>query len=273
MKPLRISGATWCVAGISLWFWICAGLIAMCRPFWFDELITWHVARLPTIAAIWSALRAGVDQNLLLSHLCVRLSHAVFGYSHLATRLPALAGFWIMLAGIYLFLKRRLPTPYALIGMVFPMLTYAWAYAFEARSYGIMLGGAGIALASWQAAAEGRHRLISLIGIAVGLSAALASHYTAVLLAVPFTLGEGVRSFDRRKLDLSMWIAFAAAAPVTLIYPGLLAATRDWALGGLQPDATSVSGFYSAALRRVSVIFGSNTRSSSALEPAPRPRP
>jgi hypothetical protein len=249
VRSQRISGAAWCVGGISFLFWVCAGLRAIYRPLWYDELITWHVARLPTLAAMWSALNAGVDQSLPLLHLTVRLSHAAFGYSALATRLPALAGYWIMLLGLYLFLRRRLPTPSALIGMVFPMLTYAWAYAFEARSYGILLGAAALALVSWQAAAEGRLRPLSLIGIAAGLAAALASHYTAVLLAVPFALGEAVRTIGRRKLDPPVWIAFAAAVPVTLMYPGLLAVTRDWDLSGLQTQVTTVSSFYSTMLR------------------------
>jgi hypothetical protein len=93
---------------------------------------------MPTIAVIWAANRGGVDNNVLLSHLCVRLSHALFGPGYVATRLSALLGFWIMLL-VYVFLRRRLPLPYALIGMVFPMLMFAWTCAFEARAYGIVL--------------------------------------------------------------------------------------------------------------------------------------
>jgi hypothetical protein len=223
--------------------------MALYRPFWYDELVTWHVARMPTLAAIWDALHDGVDQSLPLTHLPVRLSHALFGYSTLATRLPALVGFWFALLSMYLFLKRRFPAPYALIGMVFPMLTFAWGYAFEARAYGILLGAAGLALVSWQSAAEGRRRTLSLIGITLCLAASLASNYAGVLVAVPFALGEVVRTLDRRKLDLPVWIAFAAAAPVTLIYPSLLAATRDWDLRGMLPDVTTFSGFYATVLK------------------------
>jgi Dolichyl-phosphate-mannose-protein mannosyltransferase len=248
VKTPRVSSAACCVAAISLLYWICAGSRAISRPFWYDELLTWHVSRLPTIAGIWSLLHVPVDQQLPLCYLAVRLSQAAFGYGSLATRLPALVGFWVMGLGIYFFLRRRLPTTYALIGMVFPMLTFVWTYSFEARGYGIVLGGAGLALASWQAATENRLRPVALAGIAVGLAAALASHFTAVLLAVPFALGEAVRTLDRRKLDLPVWIAFAAAAPVTLVYPGLLAATRGFNLTGMQPDAGSVSRIYSSVL-------------------------
>ena len=248
VKSRRISGDAWCVAAISLLYWFCAGSRAVSRLFWYDELLTWHVARLPTVAMIWSALHAPVDQQLPLCYLAVRLSHATFGYGTLATRLPALVGFWVMSLCLYFFLKRRLPGPYALIGMVFPMLTFAWDYAFEARGYGIVLGGAGLALISWQAATEGRVRPLALCGIATGLALALASNFTAVLLAIPFVLGEGVRTVSRRKLDLPVWAAFATAASVTLIYPGLLSATHEWNVTGMEPNFGSLAKVYVTAL-------------------------
>src|SRR2546429_1799155 len=173
MRLPRVSGATCWVAAISLVYWTCAGLRAAYRPFWFDELVTWHVARLPTLAAIWAALHDGVDQETPLTHLAVRLSHALFGYGHLATRLPALIGFWIMMLGLFVFLKRRLPLPYACLGMVFPMLTLAWSYAFEARAYGVILGCGAMALVAWQNVAEDRMRWLSLAGIATSLAAGL----------------------------------------------------------------------------------------------------
>src|SRR5690349_9498760 len=99
MRLPRVSGATAWIAGISVLYCFCAGMRAAFRPLWSDEIQTWHVARLPGIAAIWSALAAGADQEMPLMHLSVRLSHACFGAGPLATRLPMLAGFWVMLAG------------------------------------------------------------------------------------------------------------------------------------------------------------------------------
>jgi hypothetical protein len=244
-----MSGAGWCIAAISIFYWICAGVRAARRPFWYDELVTWHVARLPSVRAIWTALHGGADQNLPLEHLAVRVSQAALGDGGFATRLPALLGFWIMLLCVYVFLRRRLPATYALIGMVLPMLTFAWPYAFEARAYAIVLAGAGIALVAWQAVAEGRHRAIALVGIAAGLAAALGSHYTGVLLAVPFAAGEIVRTIDRRKLDLPVWIVFGCASLVTLMYPGMLAATSNWNTSGMQPHIGSVSGLYATAFK------------------------
>lgn len=219
------------------------------RPFWYDELVTWHIARLPNVAAMWAANLSGADNNMLLSHLFVRFSQALFGPGYLATRLPALLGFWIMLLALYIFLRRRLPVPFALIGMVFPMLTFAWPYAFEARAYGIVLSCAGIALVAWQNAVDGRARRISLVALATALAVALACHPFAVLLAVPFGLGEVVRSIERRRIDWPVWLSFAAAAPLTLLYPMVVAPTVTIDLHGLQPGYSDLPGFYDAALK------------------------
>jgi hypothetical protein len=249
VRKLRISIETWCVIVLSLIYWNCAGVRAAYRPLWFDEIFTWHISRLPSLGAIWATLHAGVDQNLPLTHVSVRAAHAVFGYSSFATRLPALIGFWIMLLCVYTFIKRRLPAPYALAGMTFPALTFAWYYATEARAYGMLLGFGALALVAWQNAAEGRRRTIFVPVLGICLAASLACHYTGALLAVPFALGEVVRTINRRRVDVPIWCAFAFAIPVAAIYPTLAASTRDWDLTGLAPTISTFPMFYSSALR------------------------
>ena len=239
-----------CAAAISLLYWICAGLRASNKPFWFDEIVTWHVARLPTLGAIWAVLHTGADQQMLLPYLGVRAAHALFGPGYVPTRLPALVGFWVMSLAIYLFLKRRFPMPYPLIGMMLPMLTFAWGYAFEARAYGPMLGFGGVALLAWQSAAENRFRPWSLFGITVGLAGALACHPYAMLFAIPFTAGEIVRAFHQKRVDWPVWFSFGAAIPITAFYPGLLAASLDWDLTDMQPGLSEIPAFYVTILRR-----------------------
>jgi Dolichyl-phosphate-mannose-protein mannosyltransferase len=230
-------------------YWICAGLRAAYRPFWYDELITWHISRLADLKAIWAVLGDGVDHETPLTHLAVRLSHSLFGFGHLATRLPALTGFWILLLGLYGFLKRRLPLPYALIGMMFPMLTFAWQYSFEARAYGVVLGCAAVALVAWQNVAEGHWRRLSLAVIAMSLAVGLGSHPFAALIAIPLALGETVRSVERRRLDLPVWLAMAAGALGLLTFPGAIGAAHDWDFQGLQINLSELAGFFDNALR------------------------
>src|SRR5437763_12061269 len=67
------------LCGISALYFVCAGLRAAYRPLWYDELVTWHISRLGSIAAMWHALVSGIDQEMPLTHLSVRFSHALFG--------------------------------------------------------------------------------------------------------------------------------------------------------------------------------------------------
>jgi hypothetical protein len=216
---------------------------AMHRPFWYDEMATWHVARQPSLRAIIEMLHLGVDSEMPLTHFIVRASHMLFGTGYLATRLPMLIGFWLMLLGVFVFLNRRLPLPYALVGMIFPMLTFAWPYAFEARAYGVVLGAAAITLVAWQNVGLNYRRTASLIAIAVGLATVLGTQAMMAVVAIPFALGEVVRSIDRRRIDWGVWVAFAASMPVMVVYPIVLARMWEIDVEGLQAKFSNLSNF------------------------------
>lgn len=198
--------------------------VAMRLPMWYDELLTYYVSGLPSMKAVWAALRAGVDLNPPFLYVATRASYALFGGSGLATRFPAILGFGVMILSVSIFLRRRVSGPFALAGMLFPLLTGAVRYAAEGRSYGIVLGCAGVALVCWQAAADGRRRSLALSGISASLGLALLTHCYAVLLAVPFAVGETFRTLEKRRVDWAIWLSFvAAAAPPVALYPMLLA--------------------------------------------------
>jgi len=240
---------TACLVVLSAMYWIAAGFRATYRLLWYDELITWYLARQPDLKSIWSGITRGLDSEMVLVHCFVRISHALFGYGAFATRLPMLIGFWVLILGLYVFLKRRLPWQYALIGAIFPMLTFAWDYSFEARAYGLLLGCAATALVCWQNVTEGRARIPSLVGIALALAVALGCHPFAAVLAIPFALGEFVRTLDRRRIDWPVWVAFAVATPVMLAYPPLFAAVRNLNMNTGLRNVTTVIGLYTDALR------------------------
>ena len=83
-------------------FLLDAGLRASIRPLWFDELLAFHVARLPDLGSLWTALRQAADGQPPLTHLLIRSSQAFLGEGELATRLPSLLGFGAMSAAIYM---------------------------------------------------------------------------------------------------------------------------------------------------------------------------
>jgi hypothetical protein len=228
---------------LSASYWTYASLRAAYRPIWYDEALTWHIARLPNVAAIMATLYDGADQNLPLTFFSVRAAHALFGYSEWSTRVPAMLGFWVLLLCLFIFLRRRLPLSCAIAGTLFPFTTFAGPYAYEARGYALLLGAAGLALAAWQSATENEARRIALPLISIGFAVALSSHYTGALLSIPFGAGEIVRDYQRRKIDWPIWIAFLAPSPLVLFYPKLMAPALTWDVGLQSPTLSSLSIF------------------------------
>jgi len=147
-------------------------------------------------------------------------------------------------------LKRRVPVPYALAGMLLPVVTEAWSYACQARAYGLMLGAGAFAILMWDTAGGGyRGRKLALVGLTLGLVAALSTHMMAVMLGLPLALGEILRSLERRRIDFPVWIAFALSIPSVVIYPKVLAAASGLDLNGLYPRPGAIATFYAVLLK------------------------
>jgi hypothetical protein len=209
---------------------------------WLDELITLHIARLPSIAAIWRALQMGADPNPPMIHILVHVCRRLFGEHEFALRLPAIAGYWIGLFSLFAYLRKRLPAIWALGGAVLSMTMAAFEYSYESRSYGLFYGFAMLAILCWATAAENGigtpARRRALAGMTLALAAGIVTNYFAILAFVPIAGGEMVRSIARMRagkpfrnrgagrflatadrglnaLDLPVWICmFAAAAPL-----------------------------------------------------------
>ncbi len=212
-----------CLAAVSFLYLI-PTLILGLRRMWFDELHTSYLARLPNLEAIWSALKEGADFNPPFLYLATRASHTLFGSGELATRLPEITGFLVMCFCLYYFVSRRCGFAYGLLAMTFPLITVAYNYAAEARTYALTLGWGGLALVCWQAAAEGRRRRMALIGFTLSLAGALLTHCYAVLTMAPFVLGELARAAQKRRIDWPVLLCIAIACTAALSYLPLFGA-------------------------------------------------
>ena len=232
---------------VSLIYWVFTTIRAM-RRLWFDELHTYYMSRLPSLAVMWDALKDGADFNPPTLYVLTRAAHQVFGDGNIATRLPQMAGFLVMCICLYLFVSPRCGRLYGLLAMLFPMLTGAYIYASEARAYGIVLGCCGIALIAWQRCADRGQRRIWLPALTLGLAAALSTHCYAVFLLVPFGMGELARTWRSRKLDLSVWAAISLPALTVLLYLPLTTAIRSFTMGGsiFQADLNSIAKCYTS---------------------------
>jgi hypothetical protein len=191
--------------------------LAALKPFSFDELDTYNIARMPTAIGVWRAWLEAGDAMPPVVHMATHLVGSLLGFSHMTTRLPAMLGFWLMSLCLFVFLRRRVCLALAAVGMLLPMtVTLAYSYAYEARGYGIALGLCGAAVVCWDLADETRWRRAVLLGLPVCLVAAAATHLYAALLVLPLALAELGRSLERRRLDWWTWAALASVALVIL---------------------------------------------------------
>ena len=182
------------------------------KLFWFDELFTVYLSRLPDFRSLWRFLLNSVDFQVVLL-LLTRFSEHIFGEGHIAIRLPAILGFWVFCLCLFRFVSLRLSVLSASVSLLFPLVTGAYFYAYEARAYGIVLGFCGIALVSWQAAAENtapRGWWLSALG--GSLACALLTHSYSFLIFAPIVLGELWRTTSRRRLDWPVWTTIAVSS-------------------------------------------------------------
>lgn len=222
---------------------------AVRKLMWNDELYTFYVARLPTLSEVWRALSTGGEQTPPLFYAITRASIALFGSGGLAFRLPEIIGFALMGVCLYVFVRRRTAYAPALLAATMPLVTTAYRYAFEARSYGIELGVVALSLVCWQSVAMGRARRIWVPALAAALAAALSIHYYGIFVIIPMAFAEVVRTFERRKVDLPVWTAFVVAViPLLLQLPILRAGAGYAGTFWSPPQWVNLPDFYEELL-------------------------
>lgn len=208
--------------GVALMYFTLVIPLALIKLLWADEFITFYIAKLNDVRAIWSALSLGADPNPPLSHLLVMWSMRLFGDGALAVRLPAILASFLGVVCLFLFLKKRVPVIYAAAGACFFMSTAAFNYSYESRSYALTLGFAMLSLLLWRESIEGDHQTWAVVGLTLSLAAGLSSNYFACLAFFPIAAGELVRSIERRRIDLRIWVALAIASLPILAYMPLI---------------------------------------------------
>jgi len=235
----------WVLTGFSSFYFLITCAIASKRMLWNDELFTLYISRLGGLSDILAALSTGADQNPPSFYLLTQGVLKWLGEIQLAIRLPEVAGVLVMSLCLYRFVSKRFSSLYGMVAMVFPLITIAYEYAYEARPYGLVLGFSGLALLCWQEAIESPKRFWWLIGLAASGASATASHYYAVFLLIPLGGGEIVRSIMRQRIDFPIWASLGGIIiPLALFFPIILEASgyshHFWA----RPEWHLILGFY-----------------------------
>jgi len=204
--------ASWYVAVASLLYFVLTAITAHRRPLWYDELFTFHLARQERLADVLRALASGADIHPPLDYILRHFSMRWLGTGELSDRIPSILAFWVMCLAVRRIVAYRCGPIFGMVAFLAPLCTLAYDYAYEGRGYAIMLAGSAVALAAWQAAAEGDRRPAALALMGLGLAAAATVHYYGFFVFIPLVAGEAVRASLRRKVDWALTLVAAGAA-------------------------------------------------------------
>jgi Dolichyl-phosphate-mannose-protein mannosyltransferase len=207
-------------------------------PFWYDESLTVRLSRLGSVGELWRAVTAGFEFTPPLIYLATKAARLLPGPETLTARIPGLAGFALLAVFLFIFLRRRLGSWFALAAVsLLPLADYTVRYAIEARAYMLLLGVSAVALVCWQSTAERRSRLAP-VWLTISVAVALLLHVWAILLPLALVVGEAVEALRTRRVRWGVVGALLAAAPALVIHPILLRASRTVIFGGAAYEPT-----------------------------------
>jgi Dolichyl-phosphate-mannose-protein mannosyltransferase len=190
------------------------------KPLWFDEILTLVVSRQPDFAAIWNALKSGVDGNPPLFYLIERVASHLSSNEMLAFRLVSALAFACTFICLYIFVQRRSGARIALICAVLIFVTpLNNKYSLEARPYSLLVACLALALVCYQRLPAARWT----VGLFLSLSLAESLHYYAVLACLPFFLAEIAHVFATSRIRYWVWLSlFGSLIPALISAPLLV---------------------------------------------------
>jgi hypothetical protein len=207
---------------------LCGTVFLLCairgatHPFWFDEVASAHLADAPTWHETLQRSRQ-VDLHPPLEPVLVRLSFLVFGPHEFAGHLPSVIALTVAIGSIFVFLKRRLSTVFALFGALLPICDAdVFSYATEARSYGLLFGAVCLAVLAYDTVLREEHPVLARVGLALSLTAVLQAHLFGTFAAFAFVVAELVRTLRLRRIDPATWTAVLLPWASCLTYIPLL---------------------------------------------------
>jgi 4-amino-4-deoxy-L-arabinose transferase-like glycosyltransferase len=226
------------------------------EPFWFDELTTYYLAGLPSIHQIWPLIGNGIELNPPLPFWLTWIVHHTIGQGEFTTRLPALAGYWLLCLCVFQFVRRRSDVRHGFLALLLPVFAYTSRSGTYARGYGLMLGASAAALLCWQYATDGRRRALALPGLTLSIAIAVSCHYYACYVAGALLAGELVRALKRKRIDFAAAAALFAGLLPLVGYRQLMrtlpgAAKTFW----VAPSVQDLYNSYADLLGPVAIVF------------------
>jgi len=281
-KERRLAGPTalWSfmvAAGLAIFYFITSVVIASQRVYWFDELFTLHIARVPNWTTIWTALGNGVDALPPTYYMVVRLFDSLFGPGDVAARLPSAIAMAIGLLLIFDCARRLTDGLHGLIALSLASCSFLPYYGYEARSYAIYFMLAALAFWAWTHNVPGKRWPTIVFGAAFFLG--VCSHYYFVMCLAPFVLWELLRWKPGHRPSAKLIAGIVGSiVPVLLLSPLILSFSRKFS-GGYwnRPSFLELRAIFSQLfpdglfLLVLIVIWVVLSRSDESKEAAPDP--
>ncbi len=226
LRPRQILGGRyfWALLIYSVALLSITGAIAVRRHLWWDELDVYYIAIQPTFRAIANSLSFGLDWQPPTYYVPLHFLVQWFGGTPLVLRLIAIIPYWLATLVLYFTVARRTAPIYGFLAMLFPTLTLAFTYSFEARPYALVFLFSACAFLSWQLTHETQARRFALPALTLSIGAAFAVHYNACLVVLPLLAGEAILAARRRAFDFPVLLSICCGAfPVLFLFPNILA--------------------------------------------------
>jgi uncharacterized membrane protein len=205
-------------------------LFARSKAFDVDEYLVRITALAGSPGAIWHLLKtAPLSVDPPLYHLLVHYFLRFFGPSEFVQRLLSVLAYTVMTFLLYRLVRKYSDIYTGLVLLALCLQSGAFAFAYYARPYALVLAADAMALVCWDSAiGERRGRSVALFGLFAGIAVAVGSHWFGFLVLIPLMAGEAVRTWQRRRLDTGVCVVMAAGAATALAYMPLLKAAAAY---------------------------------------------
>ena len=231
-RPVKVP-ATWAIVAaalLALFYFVSSLYIAAHRVFWFDELFTIHIARVPKLTTIWTALANGVDALPPTYYALVRVFDSLFGPNDIAARVPSAIALAVGLLVIFDCARRLTDRVHALIALCAAPCSFLPYYGFEARSYALYFLFAALALWVWSYRGLSVRTQAVLFGACFFLGECF--HYYFVMCLAPYFAWELLRWKPGRRPSAKLVAGIVGCVlPALLFSPLILSFSRKFAGG------------------------------------------
>ena len=168
------------------------------RLLWYDEISTLALARLPSMASIWSAMYKPIDASTPTYLLLERLFDSAFHQTALSARLLSSLAVAAGLGVVYNAVARLAGGLFGLIAVGLLVCSFLPYYSYEARAYGLDFFISALALWVWLHVNESSWRFPLLFGVCCFLGEL--THYYFALCLVPYFVYELLAGWRRRQV-------------------------------------------------------------------------